>query len=114
MGRGGEGGGRAERRPREERRAGGRAGAVVPRSPGPLQVPPNRRLHRRVAPSRQRQALSRQAARALRPRRSEGDKHMSEDTVRDEVRLFIKENWDEDLLLRDWWARLADAGWAFP
>ncbi len=38
----------------------------------------------------------------------------TEDTVRAEVRAFLDEAWDPDLTVREWWARLADGGWAVP
>jgi alkylation response protein AidB-like acyl-CoA dehydrogenase len=34
--------------------------------------------------------------------------------VIDEFRSWLEEHWDEDLTLREWWGRLAGAGWAFP
>jgi alkylation response protein AidB-like acyl-CoA dehydrogenase len=39
------------------------------------------------------------------------------DTARslaDEVRAWVAENWDESLTVREWWRRLADAGYAYP
>jgi alkylation response protein AidB-like acyl-CoA dehydrogenase len=36
------------------------------------------------------------------------------DDMRAELRAWLEGNWSLDLTLRDWWARLADAGWAFP
>ncbi|MCP4228157.1 MAG: acyl-CoA dehydrogenase, partial [Actinomycetia bacterium] len=36
------------------------------------------------------------------------------DDLRDEMRVWLAENWDGDLTVRDWWQRLADAGWQFP
>ena len=27
---------------------------------------------------------------------------------------WLTENWDPELTVRAWWARLADSGWAFP
>src|SRR5438552_3610282 len=35
-------------------------------------------------------------------------------TVEREVREWLDESWSEDLTLREWWSRLAGAGWAFP
>ena len=34
--------------------------------------------------------------------------------VASEARSWVKENWSSDLTLREWWQRLAVAGWAFP
>jgi len=34
--------------------------------------------------------------------------------ISDEVREWLARTWDDDLTLRDWWSRLASAGWAFP
>jgi alkylation response protein AidB-like acyl-CoA dehydrogenase len=34
--------------------------------------------------------------------------------VRQEVRDWVAESWDPDLTLAQWWARLADSGWAVP
>ncbi len=31
-----------------------------------------------------------------------------------EVRSWLDDNWDPDLTVGDWWARLADSGWAMP
>jgi alkylation response protein AidB-like acyl-CoA dehydrogenase len=39
---------------------------------------------------------------------------VSEDDVRAELRAFLDEAWDPDLTVGEWWARLADAGWAVP
>ncbi len=39
---------------------------------------------------------------------------MTELTIADEVEEFIAANWDLDLSLREWWARLSTAGFAFP
>jgi alkylation response protein AidB-like acyl-CoA dehydrogenase len=36
------------------------------------------------------------------------------DAVRDEVRAWLDEHWDPDLTVREWWQRIAEAGWAFP
>jgi alkylation response protein AidB-like acyl-CoA dehydrogenase len=36
------------------------------------------------------------------------------DDVRTEVRGWLSEAWDPDLSVADWWARLADSGWAVP
>jgi alkylation response protein AidB-like acyl-CoA dehydrogenase len=35
-------------------------------------------------------------------------------TVRAEVRGWLGANWDPDLTLAEWWARLADSGWGYP
>jgi len=32
----------------------------------------------------------------------------------EEVRAWVRGAWDPDLTVREWWARLADAGWAHP
>jgi alkylation response protein AidB-like acyl-CoA dehydrogenase len=34
--------------------------------------------------------------------------------VRTEVRAWLKQNWDPDLSVGEWWDRLADSGWAVP
>ncbi len=39
---------------------------------------------------------------------------MTADTVREEVRTFLAEQWDPDLTVEQWWARLAESGWAVP
>ncbi|MGQ0805070.1 MAG: acyl-CoA dehydrogenase family protein [Actinomycetota bacterium] len=39
---------------------------------------------------------------------------MTEELVRDEVRTWLKENWDPDLTVAEWWQLLADSGWAVP
>jgi alkylation response protein AidB-like acyl-CoA dehydrogenase len=39
---------------------------------------------------------------------------LTEDLVRDEVRAWLKENWDPDLTVAQWWDRLAESGWAMP
>ena len=36
------------------------------------------------------------------------------DEVASEVRAWLKDNWDPDLTLGEWWERLADSGWAVP
>ncbi|HEX2738141.1 MAG TPA: acyl-CoA dehydrogenase family protein, partial [Acidimicrobiia bacterium] len=36
------------------------------------------------------------------------------DTVREEVRTFLADQWDPDLTVEQWWARLAESGWAVP
>ncbi len=36
------------------------------------------------------------------------------DDLRAEAKEWVTANWSEDLTLREWWARLADAGLAFP
>jgi len=36
------------------------------------------------------------------------------DEVRSELRAWIDDNWDPDLTVEQWWARLADSGWAVP
>jgi len=37
-----------------------------------------------------------------------------EEALRAEVRAWVEANWDPDLTVRGWWARLADSGWAYP
>ncbi|MGH9048975.1 MAG: acyl-CoA dehydrogenase family protein, partial [Acidimicrobiia bacterium] len=39
---------------------------------------------------------------------------LTEELVRDEVRAWLKENWDPDLTVAQWWDRLAESGWAMP
>jgi alkylation response protein AidB-like acyl-CoA dehydrogenase len=34
--------------------------------------------------------------------------------VRTEFKAWLEESWDPDLSMREWWARLADSGWAAP
>jgi alkylation response protein AidB-like acyl-CoA dehydrogenase len=34
--------------------------------------------------------------------------------IRDEVRTWLAQAWDPTLTVREWWAQLADSGWAFP
>ncbi len=34
--------------------------------------------------------------------------------ISDEIRSWLGDNWDPDLSVRDWWQRMADAGWQFP
>ncbi len=36
------------------------------------------------------------------------------DALRQEVQDWLAQNWDPDLTVREWWKRLADAGWQFP
>jgi len=36
------------------------------------------------------------------------------DALQDEVRAWVARSWDPDATVREWWARLADAGWAHP
>ena len=36
------------------------------------------------------------------------------DDLRDEMRSWLGESWDPDLTVREWWGRLAAAGWQFP
>jgi alkylation response protein AidB-like acyl-CoA dehydrogenase len=36
------------------------------------------------------------------------------DTVLVELRDWLQESWDPNLLLRDWWQRLAESGWGYP
>jgi alkylation response protein AidB-like acyl-CoA dehydrogenase len=38
----------------------------------------------------------------------------SEEAVRDELRSWLAGAWDPDLTVGEWWARLADSGWAVP
>ena len=35
-------------------------------------------------------------------------------TVRAEVRAWLKEAWDPDITVREWWRRLAESGWGMP
>jgi len=39
---------------------------------------------------------------------------MTEVSARAHARAWVEESWDLDLTLREWWWRLAEAGWAFP
>ncbi|HEX6311359.1 MAG TPA: acyl-CoA dehydrogenase family protein [Acidimicrobiia bacterium] len=39
---------------------------------------------------------------------------LTEELVRDEVRGWLKDNWDPDLTVAQWWDRLAESGWAMP
>src|SRR5690606_39778889 len=34
--------------------------------------------------------------------------------LRAEVRAWLEDNWDPDLPVEDWWARVAEAGWTAP
>ena len=36
------------------------------------------------------------------------------DEVASEVRAWLRDNWDPDSTLAEWWERLADSGWAVP
>ncbi len=36
------------------------------------------------------------------------------DTLRQEVRAWLAENWDPELTVQEWWSRMAAAGWQFP
>ena len=36
------------------------------------------------------------------------------DTVIDEVRTWLEENWDPDLTVAEWWERLGSNGWSSP
>ncbi|GAC1644790.1 MAG: acyl-CoA dehydrogenase [Candidatus Dormibacteraceae bacterium] len=36
------------------------------------------------------------------------------DELRHEAQAWLKENWDPELTLGEWWERLAESGWAFP
>ena len=38
----------------------------------------------------------------------------TEESVRRDVRGWLAEAWDPDLTVGEWWARLADSGWAVP
>ncbi len=38
----------------------------------------------------------------------------TEESVRRELRGWLGEAWDPDLTVGEWWARLADSGWAVP
>jgi alkylation response protein AidB-like acyl-CoA dehydrogenase len=40
-----------------------------------------------------------------------GDDH---DAVRAEAEAWLREHWDPDLRVREWWAMLAESGWGFP
>ncbi|HEX5945743.1 MAG TPA: acyl-CoA dehydrogenase family protein [Acidimicrobiales bacterium] len=39
---------------------------------------------------------------------------MSTADLRAEVRAWLDDNWDPDLIVEDWWARVAEAGWTAP
>ncbi len=39
---------------------------------------------------------------------------MSEDALAAGVQAWVKANWDTSITLREWWLRLADAGYAYP
>ena len=39
---------------------------------------------------------------------------MSTADLRAEVRAWLDDNWDPDLTVEDWWARVAEAGWTAP
>jgi alkylation response protein AidB-like acyl-CoA dehydrogenase len=39
---------------------------------------------------------------------------VTEELVRDEVRAWLKEAWDPDITVAEWWDRLAESGWAMP
>ncbi len=39
---------------------------------------------------------------------------ITDELVRDEVRGWLADNWDPDLTLAEWWARLCDSGWGVP
>ena len=45
---------------------------------------------------------------------SDGTTSVDRDTVRREVGDFVAANWDLDLTVAEWWARLAASGWAAP
>jgi alkylation response protein AidB-like acyl-CoA dehydrogenase len=34
--------------------------------------------------------------------------------IRDELQAWLDRNWDPDLLVREWWERVGDAGWTAP
>ena len=36
------------------------------------------------------------------------------ETVGRDVETWLKQNWDPELKVREWWALLADSGWGFP
>lgn len=36
------------------------------------------------------------------------------DSVRGELKSWLADSWDPDLTVSEWWARLADSGWAVP
>ena len=44
----------------------------------------------------------------------EGAEYQRVESVRAEVRKWLKEAWDPALTVREWWARLADSGWGMP
>ncbi|HEY2596483.1 MAG TPA: acyl-CoA dehydrogenase family protein, partial [Chloroflexota bacterium] len=37
-----------------------------------------------------------------------------DEAIRAEALAWLRENWDPDLSVRDWWTRLAESGWGFP
>ena len=39
---------------------------------------------------------------------------ITDELVRDEVRGWLADNWDADLTVAEWWARLCDSGWGVP
>ena len=36
------------------------------------------------------------------------------ETARKQAADWLADNWDPELTVRAWWARLADSGWGFP
>ena len=34
--------------------------------------------------------------------------------VTDAVTRWLEDNWDPDLTVGEWWARIGESGWAFP
>jgi len=40
-----------------------------------------------------------------------GEEH---DPVRAEAAAWLREHWNPDLTVREWWALLAESGWGFP
>jgi len=37
-----------------------------------------------------------------------------DDAIRDEALAWLREHWDPDVKVRDWWTLLAESGWGFP
>ena len=37
-----------------------------------------------------------------------------DDAIRAEALAWLRDNWDPDLSVREWWTRLAESGWGFP
>jgi alkylation response protein AidB-like acyl-CoA dehydrogenase len=36
------------------------------------------------------------------------------DAIRDEAAAWLREHWNPELIVRDWWESLAESGWGFP